>query len=271
MSAPVTDPIEELLAAALADARTDDRWAIAPKAQALTAVRRSAARRRTATAGGALLVAAGATAGISLAVGHDPGQQTVIQQPADGGTQPHAVPGVEPEWTPTTGSEWVLDKPAYDDFVMTHILPSPAPHTVRSPAPLTEASGRLLRDVEQGLPADATTVRQDAPNGLAGAGAIHVRLADGTPVEVERMQLQEPISTQFGGDGPQKPMTRHDLPTGSVIVTIAGALYGWGPGIAGGANIALVVTPTGQYTYWAAPVSVPLTTVAGWAEAADRG
>ena len=31
MSAPVTDPVEALLAAALADARTDDRWAIAPR------------------------------------------------------------------------------------------------------------------------------------------------------------------------------------------------------------------------------------------------
>ena len=112
---------------------------------------------------------------------------------------------------------------------------------------------------------------QDAPNGLAGAAAIHARLADGTPVEVERMQLQEPISTQFGGEGPQRPMTRRDLQTGSVLVTIAGAGYGWGPDIPADANVALVVTPTGEYTYWAAPLSVPLDTVRSWAEAADRG
>jgi hypothetical protein len=270
MSAPVVDPVEELLAAALADARTDDRWAIAPPAQALTTVRRAAARQRTATAGAALLAAAAAGVGVSLVVGQD-GQQAVVQQPADGGTQPHAVAGIEPEWIPTTGSDWVLDKPVYDEFVASHVLPSAAPHTVRSPAPLTEASARLLRDVRTGLAADATTVRQDAPNGLAGAAAIHVRLADGTPVEVERMQLQWPMPTQFTGDGTERPMTRRDLASGSVLVTIAGAGYGWGPDIPQGANVAFVVTATGVYTYWAAPLSVPLETVAGWAEAADRG
>jgi hypothetical protein len=268
MSAPVIDPIEELLAAALAGARTDDRWAIPPNAQALTSVRRAAARQRTATAGAALLAAAAAGVGITVAVGSD-GQQTVVQQPADSPDRAQPVPGIEPDWIPTSGSDWVLDKPAYDEFVTSHLLPSPAPHTVRSPAPLTDASARLLRDVLKGIAPDASTVRQDAPNGLAGAAAIHARLADGTPVEVERMQLQEPISTQFGGDGPQRPMTRRDLPTGSVLVTIAGAGYGWGPGIPEGANVALVVTPTGEYTSWAAPLTVPLQTVASWAEAAD--
>jgi hypothetical protein len=113
-------------------------------------------------------------------------------------------------------------------------------------------------------------VRQDAPNGLAGAAAIHVRLADGTPVEVELYPLQGPMSTQFGGDGPQRPMTRRDLPTGSVLVTIAGAGYGWGPDIPGGANVAFTVTPGGVQISWSAPLSVPLETVASWAEAADR-
>jgi len=218
----------------------------------------------------ASLAVAGAAGGVSVLVGHD-GQQTVVQQPASDGTQPHAAPGVEPEWTPTSGSDWVLAKPAYDDFVASHVLPSPAPHTVRSPAPLTTASAHLEGDVSGALPPDASTVRQDAPNGLAGAAAIHARLADGTPVEVERMQLQEPISTQFGGEGPQAPMTRRDLPTGSVLVTIAGAGYGWGPDIPPDANIAFVVTANGEQTSWAAPLSVPLSRVASWAEAADRG
>ena len=269
MSAPVVDPIEELLAAALVDARTDDRWAIAPSAQALTSIRRAATRQRTATAGAALLAAAAAGVGISLVVGSD-GQQTVVQQPADSPDRAQPVPGIEPDWIPTSGSEWVLDKPAYDEFVRSHLLPSPAPHTVRSPAPLTEASARLLRDVLKGIAPGASTVRQDAPNGLAGAAAIHARLTDGTPVEVERMQLQWPMSTQINGDGPQQPTVRKDLANGSVLVTIAGAGYGWGPDIPEGANVAIVVTPTGESTYWAAPLTVSLQTIASWAEAAAR-
>jgi hypothetical protein len=196
----------------------------------------------------------------------------VVLQPgnATGSPAPSPVPGVSPEWIPTSGAEWVLDVPAYNDFVASHSLPSPAPHTVRSPAPLTEVSARLEKAVRAALPPSSTLTRQDAPNGLAGAAAIHARLEAGTPVEVELYPLQEPMSTQFGGEGPQRPMTRRDLDTGSVLITIAGAGYGWGPDIPEGANVAFTVTPDGKQTSWSAPLSVPLDTVASWAEAADR-
>jgi hypothetical protein len=274
MSAPVTDPVEELLAAALTDARTDDRWGIAPKAQTITSVRRAAHRQRTRNAalGFAGIAAVSAGGAVALASLGDGGNRVVLQ-PGNptGSPAPSPVPGISPEWTPTSGSEWVLDVPAYNDFVASHVLPSPAPHTVRSPAPLTDTSARLEHDVRRALPTGSALVRQDAPNGLAGAAAIHARLGDGTPVEVELYPLQEPISTQFGGDGPQRPMTRRDLTTGSVLVTIAGAGYGWGPDIPEGANVAFTVTADGTQTTWSAPLSVPLATVAGWAEAADRG
>jgi hypothetical protein len=273
MSAPVTDPIEELLRAALADARTDDRWGIAAKAQTLTAVRRAAIRQRTRHAAlglaGIAAVSVGGTATL-MAIGH--GGDRVVLQPGDPGASPAPSPvaGISPAWTPTTGSEWLLDMDAYDAFVASHTLPSPAPHTVRSPAPSTKISARLEQDARRALPTGSTMARQDAPNGLAGAAAVHARLADGTPVEVELYPLQQPISTQFGGDGPQRPMTRRDLATGSVLVTIAGALYGWGPDIPGDANVAFTITPDGKQTSWSAPVSVPLATVASWAEAADK-
>lgn len=271
MSAPAPDPIEELLAAALADARTDDRWAIAPKARSMTAVRRAAHRQRTRNAGLALAsltaVGVGSAAAIG-AFGTDANHAGL--QYGDGPTPaPSPVPGITPEWTPQSGSAWVLEKKAYDAFIAAHTLPSDKPHNVQSPAPLTEYSALLEGDVRAALPTGSTTVRQDAPDGDATAAAIHARLADNTPVQIERGPLQEPISTQYGGDSAARPTTRRDLPNGSVLVTIAHAGYGWGPDIPEGANVAFTVTPSGEQTTWSAPLSVPLSTVAGWAETAD--
>ena len=271
MSAPVSDPIEQLLAAALIEARNDDRWGIAPKTGTLTSVRRAATRQRARNAGLALAAITGATAGLAVLGGDGPGTQTIVQQPADGAASPQPVPGISPEWIPDSGAEWVLDKDAYDAFAAAHSLPSPRPHTVKSPAPLTEYSARLQRDVRAALGGDAVAVRQDAPDGDAAAAAIHAVLPDGSPVEIRRAPLQAPITSQFGGDGPQYVPTRKDLASGSVLLTLAHAGYGWGPDIPEGANIAVVITVNGVETSWAAPVSVPLTTVAGWAEAADRG
>jgi hypothetical protein len=165
----------------------------------------------------------------------------------------------------------VLDREAYDAFVASHTLPSSKPATVQSPAPLTEVSARLERDVRAALPAGSRTERQDAPDGQAGAAAIHAKLPDGTPVEIRRHTLQQPLTSQYDGDGPQRRTTRRDLPTGSVLVTIAHSGYGWGPDIPEGANVAFTVTARGEQTAWAVPLSVPLADVAKWAVAADRG
>jgi hypothetical protein len=273
MSAPATDPIEELLAAALTDARTDDRWAIPAKAHTPTAVRRAATRQRTRNAGLALASLAAVGAGSAAATGaFGTNANHAGLQYGNGATPaPSPVPGITPEWTPQSGAAWVLEKKAYDAFIAAHTLPSDKPHNVQSPAPLTEYSAQLERDVRTALPVGSTTVRQDAPNGDATAAAIHAQLPDGTPVEIERGPLQQPISTQYGGDSPPRPTTRRDLSTGSVLVTIAHSGYGWGPDIPEGSNVAFTVTPSGEQTTWNAPLSVPLATVAAWAEAADHG
>jgi hypothetical protein len=275
MSAPVTDPIEELLAAALADARTDDRWAIAPKAQAMTSVRRAATRQRTRNAGLALAgIAVGSVGGIAVLASLGDGGNQVVLQPGNPGASPAPSPvaGISPEWTPRSGADWMLDKDEYDAFVSSHTLPSPAPHGVQSPAPLTERSARLAADAERVLPAGSTIVRQDAPDGLATAAALHVHLADGTPLEVRREPLQQPISSFMFGDGqPHAVITRRDLATGSVLVSIAHTGYGWGPGIDEGANTAVVISAAGLETTWNGPMSIPLDTIAQWAAAADNG
>jgi hypothetical protein len=270
MSAQITDPIEALLAAALAEARTDDRWAVAASPQALTRVRRSASRQRTRAVGLAVVGFAAATGGASLglsALGHGGDGGAVVVPGAPGATlQP--VPGISPEWTPASGGDWVLDKAAYDDFVASHTLPSSKPHTVQSPAPLTDYSARLENDVRNALSTGPALVRQEAPDGQQGTAAIHALLVDGTPVEVSRMPLQQPISTMYGGDAGPVITVRRDLPNGSVLLTIEHSGYGWGPGIPEGANTAIVITRGGEETTWNAPVAIPLDTVARWAQVA---
>jgi hypothetical protein len=270
MSAPVTDPVEALLAAALTDARTDDRWGIAPKAQALTSVRRAATRQRTRNAGLALVAVAGATAGLSALGAAAPKTQAIVQQPGDG-TSGQPVAGISPEWVPQSGDDWILDKHAYDEFVASHTMPSSRPHTVQSPAPPTEYSARLQRDVVAALGSSAGAVRQDAPDGDGAAAAIHAKLPDGTPVEIRREPLQAPISDQFGGDGPQYIPTRRSLPTGSVLLSIAHSGYGWQDGWQEGAAVAITITPDGTETSWFAPLTIPLSTVIRWAEESDKG
>lgn len=276
MSAPVTDPIEDLLAAALADARTDDRWAIAPKAQALTSVRRAATRQRSRNAGVALTAVAAAATGAAFglnAVGPQDSTGQVLVQPGDGGDAPAPTPapGISPDWIPRSGADWFLDKPAFDAFVAGHTLPSDKPNNVQSPAPLTELSERLESDVRFVMPKGTSTTRQDAPDGDPSAAAVHAQLADGTPVEIRRQQLWQPLSSQYDGDTPSRRTTRRALPSGSVLVTIAHTGYGWGPSIPEGANTALVITRSGTETTWNVPLSIPLSTVAEWAAAADNG
>jgi hypothetical protein len=269
MSAQITDPVEELLAAALAGARTDDRWAVASSPQALTRVRRAATRQRAHAAGLAVVGVTAAVSGAAFglaALGHG-GSDGAVVVPGNQGPA-SSVPGISPAWTPASGREWVLDKAAYDDFVASHSLPSSKPHTVRSPAPLTDYSARLENDVRKALSTGPALVRQEAPDGQQGTAAIHARLVDGTPVEVSRVPLQQPISSMYGGDAGPAITVRRDLPNGSVLLTIEHSGYGWGPGIPEGANTAIVITRGGEETTWNAPVAIPLDTVARWAQVA---
>ena len=278
MTTPTDDPLERLLATALRDARTDDRWAV-PTAPGLAhRVRRATVRRRRQRA----LVAV--TAGLAL-VG---GGTAVLAQARGGGaadsvyarpttTSPAAAPspvaGVSPDYLVDEGSDWLLSRDDYVDFFTTHSMPSPRPNPVQSPAPLTGASARLLADVESVLPDGATTDRQDALDGDPARVGVHVRLADGTPVEVEREPLQTPIAyLGVGGSGSigSGVSAVQDVPgSASAFVVFPGISYGWGPGVEHGARRVLVVRPDGEATSWYAPLSVPVETVTQWALGAD--
>jgi hypothetical protein len=63
---------------------------------------------------------------------------------------------------------------------------------VASPAPLTGKSAALLAAVHTADLPGAQLRREDSVGGQPGTAAVHVLLADGTPVEVLAQQLQEP-------------------------------------------------------------------------------
>lgn len=275
---PTPDLLEQRLADALGAARTDERWAVAPRPDAVDAVRRGARhrRRRTAvlSAAGAVVVLAGA---IGLAGSGLPGYHDRVVAPPAAAPRADAggpVPGVTPDWTPASGRDWLLTGEQWDAFMATHTVPeSSGQSRVPSPAPLGQPSEQLLADVAPVLPPGTQTTREDSVGGNPDEAAVHVRLADGTPVEVLREQAIGPTAyDRWGGDVPPVPGTElADVPgTTAALLVVPEIGYGWGPEIPDGARIAVVVTRSGLTTRWLAPLSVPMETVRAWALAAAQ-
>lgn len=273
----MNDLLEQRLADALGAARTDDRWAVPPQPGAYQAVRRGARRRRQRTtalgtaAGVLAVVGVVGLAGTSLPGSQDRVVGGVAAPPAAGG---EPVPGVQPEWRPASGREWLMTGPEWDAFMAVHEVPETGGQSrVPSPAPLAPASGQLLQEVEPVLPEGARAQREDAVGGDPDTSAVHVQLADGTPIEIERRQLPGPLPwDRLGGDGPAPQGTRvEDVPgTTTALLLQPGVGYGF-PGWTGGANGVLVVTRDGLATFWVAPVVVPVETLRSWALAALPG
>lgn len=265
----MTSQLEQQLTDALGSARSDERWALSADLD-VRAVRRLAGRRRRRTAVataaasvvvlGVVGVAAGALASGTRTV--DRVGQVAAQAPG----QP--VAGISPAWTPASGRDWLLSGAEYDRFAGGHtVVDHPTGQSrVPSPAPLASPSKALLADLRDALPTGATTRREDAPGGDPDATAVHVRLADGTPVEVERTQLWQPLAyDRLGGDTPVAGSSVEDVPgTTTALLLQPDAGYGF-PGRSDGAHAVAVVTRSGGWTYLVAPETVPLATVRGWA------
>ncbi len=279
MSRPtLDDPVVSLLTSALREARTDARWAVPARPGMAHRVRRASQRRRRRTAVGgvvgAAVVLSGAVAGFASLPDPDRPGERVFAVGAPGAPGAPAtklgapVPGISPEFVPTSGRDWLLDDLELEQFAATHTTPSPRPNPVQSPAPLTDYSARLLADVEGALPEGATTQRQDALNGDPSTAGIHVRLADGTPVEVTREPLQQPISYQSyfsDGTGRAAPDVTDIPDSASALVAADRVGYGWGPDIPADARAVTVIRADGEMTRWFAPLTVPLETVKAWA------
>lgn len=270
----VDDPAERLLTDALRDARTDERWAVQARPGMAHRVRRASLRRRRGqavlAAAAAAVVLTGAVAGLTQLPGGDRPTDAVIAGPAPAPGEPGPV--ITPEFTPTSGRDWLLTEQEFERFTATHAAPSPRPNPVQSPAPLTDYSARLLADVEAALPAGATTERQDALNGDPATAGIHIRLADGTPVEVDRQPLQGPVAYPLYFGGAQRPVPEPAAVPGSdsAVLAVENVGYGWGPTIADGARSVTVVRRDGEATRWYAPLSVPLETLTRWSLAAEE-
>lgn len=270
--------IDTLLRDGLGGARTDPRWDADGTSLTFSGIRSAARTRRRrarlgAAAGVAALVAGGA---LGLSALPDSGVPEELQYaaPPQSSAAPsagaRAVPGVRPPFRPDSGRDWLLTRAEHAAFLRTHVVPSPGPGAGAgpSPAPLQGASARLAADARTALPADARLDREDDLGGAPGVTGLHVRLADGTPVEVRREQLPAPVpyETWGGGDGDARVPAVADVPgTSSALVARAEVGYGWSGGRPGGARSVQVVDARGVLTTWYAPTSVPLGTVQSWA------
>jgi hypothetical protein len=269
----VDDPVERLLTDALRSARTDQRWAVPARPDMTHRVRRAVRRRRRGQVALAVAAAAivlpGAVLGLAALPGDERSQDEVFAGAPLAPGEP--VPGIAPEFAPSSGSDWLLTEEGLERFAASHSVPSSRPNPVQSPGPLTDYSARLLADVEAGLPAGATTERQDALNGDPATAGIHVLLPDGTPVEVEREPLQAPVAYPLYFGGAQRPVPPPAVVAGSdsAVLSVQEVGYGWGPGIPAGARSVTVVRRDGEATRWYAPLSVPLDMVTQWALAAE--
>jgi hypothetical protein len=270
----------------LHDALHDDRLALPVPADTLEQIRRMRRRRqRLAVAGTSVAALALVGGAVGAATTLSSSSTTLSPYSAGGVPQGSAAPSISPSWMPTSGDDWLLTDSEYRSFYTSHTqapYPSPGPGQGRvpSPAPLTSRSELLLQDVQAGqLPAGTDYRREDSPGGDPDETAVHVKLPDGTPIEVFRRSLDGPFAFhQNAGDGVNADATEEQVPgTSSGAALYPDFGYGFGPnwssdvhGVQVGAHGVVVVSRGGVATTWAAPSTVPLTTLRAWAYAAAQ-
>jgi hypothetical protein len=268
------DVLDRRLVESFASAHDEPRWDGEPwthPGERLRKAGRAHSRRVAATS---VLAAAGlvggAVAGVSALTASS--DQVRVIGPAG-----HAATG--------TGLDWLLTKAQYDEYTRAHPSPSPASDRVPSPAPVDDQLRTLQADVNAALPADAQTVRADAADGgVAGHALVWQRLADGTPVVVERYRLDYPLEADLPDHvGPTAPpdgeagdiysyesMTSPetwDDATAFTVLTGDAMGYALDRDTQWSGPIVWTVTADGWLTTWTAPVSTER--LLGWAQAAD--
>jgi hypothetical protein len=270
----------------LHDALHDDRLALPVPAGTLDAVRRKRrTRQRLAIAGTSVAAVTLVGGAVSAATLLSSSSSTLSPYATGGVPVGSAAPSISPSWIPSSGNDWLLTDSEYRSFSTSHTrapYPSPGPGQGRvpSPAPLTSRSELLLQDVQGGnLPSGTSYRREDSPGGDPDETDVHVTLPDGTPVEVFRRNLDGPFAFhQNAGDGVNPGATEEQVPgtsSGAALYPNFGYSFGakWsldGNGAPIGAHGVVVVSRGGVATTWAAPSTVPLTTLKEWAYAAAQ-
>jgi len=259
--------LERRLEESFAAAHDDPRWAGDGWTDPVGRLRKAgrAHRRRVAVASG--LSVAAIAGGAAAAVSAIPASNDRV-----GVTAPmaHGQSG--------TGLDWLLTRSQYDAYTAAHPSPSPATDRVPSPAPVDDELRSLQADIAAALPNGVETVRADAADGGArGDATVWLRLADGTPVAVERYRLDyprvlatdtDPATTEtVAAEQFSDPQTWSD---GSAYTTITGQGWGYafGRGTEWSGPFVWTVTPDGWFTSWTAPVTTEK--LLGWAQAADE-
>lgn len=267
--------LEDRLREALTAARHDERWAAAGSTTVEGVRSAGGAQRRrgrlSTTAGALALLAVGGTMvgqlgsertngpSDSLSPANTPSARASSAAPAS------PVPSITPAWTPQSGQDWILTDKQFAEFERAHVLPSSAPGqgTVPSPAPLRAESARLAE--QAALPAGSDVQREDDAAGEPGTTALHVTLADGVPVEVERRRLQSPVSA--GTHDPRlATATEVTVPgTTSTALVWDQVGYGWRGAYPEGARMVMTISADGTTTSWYAPLTIPLVMIKDWA------
>lgn len=263
----------------LHDALHDDRLALPVPAETLDVVRRKRRARQRLVITGASVAALALAGGSVALVSLRSSSSSTLSPYLEGGLPAGSpAPGITPAFVPGSGRDWLLTGPEYDAYRASHTHPSPAPgqSVVHSPAPLSSQSAQLLEDVTAAtLPSSASLRREDSVGGQPNVAAVHVRLADGTPIEIQRAQAQEPFAYAMTGIDGSSTMTAPgahvvDVPgTSSAAGVIPDASYGFA-GRTDRTEEVVVVTRGGVVTTWWAPVTVPLADLQQWAIAAAQ-
>jgi hypothetical protein len=260
----MTDLLDPQLDAAFAAAHDDPRWAVPAWPDPVRRVRTGArrARRRAALAGAAASVA---LAGVAAAVVRTlpAGEQRVVPaSPLAGGTG--------------SGLDWLLTPTQYSDYAAAHPSPSAGPPSVSSPAPATAELRQLEADVAAALPAGYRVLRTDAADGgAAGSAVVWARLADGTPVAIERRPLAYPVDLGASSDPTEAVKFNESYtdpqswPDDTAYSVATGTTFGYGFGgdTQWHGPFVLTATKDGWFTSWTAPV--PVNQLLAWARAGD--
>jgi hypothetical protein len=259
------DLLDEQLKASFDTAHIDPRWAAPGWTDPVARVRRRAAVVRRRVAAVTVIAAVVAIAGVAAVVPHLRSADRISVQPAGGDVA-------------ATGLPWLLTPAQYAAYSAAHPSPSAAPDHVASPAPADAELQSLQADAVAALPAGARVVRADAADGgVRGDAVVWLRLADGTPVVVEREKLDYPrvLSTSTAPSSTDTAAPEHftDPATwddGTAYTVITGSLWGYGLDAQTHWQGPFVwtVTPDGWFTYWTAPVGAHR--LLGWARAGDK-
>ena len=252
----------------LRDTLTDDRWALPVPVDTLPAVRRKRALRQARLAVAAVAGTGATVAMLALILGGSGVSPATLEGPASAASagpsvaaSPMPIPGSTPAYYPQTARDWFMTDAEQRAFLRHYVEPSPAPEdTVPSPQATGPLTDRLVAAmVAAGVPDAERLQRDEADSGRRGSITVHAKL-DGAGLYVNRLQLPYPWGLQ------SRSSDTDPLPPAAVVEDIPGtdaSLAAYPSEDDAGRGLVVVISPTGIFTGWSAPL--PLAQLKAWA------